>query len=119
MWIYEVDRQYIEPQLVDTVQLWAGERYSAVIKLDNTPGDYTIQVVDQGVTQIIWEFAILRYKGGTYIDPPIGYLDYNGQNLLPNMTTLDKKRLPLFPSLVPSATADETHVLFLGKWNEV
>lgn len=35
MYIYEVDSSYVEPQLAESVSIFNGERYAAMIKLDN------------------------------------------------------------------------------------
>ena len=127
MWIYEVDGRYIEPRKVDSFLIWAGERYSAMIKLDKKPQDYSIRVPDGGFSQIISAFGVLRYKGGdtgvpvspnrfnltTHSTPT---LDYNGWPLKP-VVMLDPEDLPPFPPVAPAKTADAMHVLELGKAN--
>ncbi|GKT90024.1 conidial pigment biosynthesis oxidase arb2 brown2 [Colletotrichum tofieldiae] len=66
MWVYEVDGSYIVPQRVDTVHMYAGERYAVMIKLNKPAKDYTIRVADNGLTQVISAFARLRYRGGNH-----------------------------------------------------
>ena len=65
MWIYAVDGLYIQPQLADTVFLYNGERFSAMVKLDKPPGDYTIRVANSGADQIISGYATLSYRNST------------------------------------------------------
>jgi FtsP/CotA-like multicopper oxidase with cupredoxin domain len=126
MWIYEVDGHYIEPRKASTMLLWAGERYSGMIRLDRTPKDYSIRAIDGGYSQMIGAFGILRYKGGepgnaepdrfnvtTTSTPHFGY------NAWPvgQPTFLDKNDLHPFPPKAPARYADDLHVLELGKAN--
>ncbi|KAJ9272789.1 hypothetical protein DTO212C5_1050 [Paecilomyces variotii] len=127
MWIYEVDGHYIEPRRADTFLIWAGERYSAMIRLDKKPMDYSIRVPDGGYSQMIAAFGILRYKNGdpnarqkpdrfgvTTISKP--YFDYNAWPMR-DAVFLDKLDLPPWPRKVPAAHGDDMHVLYLGKAN--
>lgn len=118
MWVYEVDGELIEPQQVDTVHLYAGERYAVLIKLDpDRPGrDYTIRVADNGLTQIISEFATLRYKGGER-NPmeSVGVITYGGQNAS-GIVTLDRQHLPPYPPNPPAAHSDAQHVMYTHRW---
>ncbi|KAM3427566.1 hypothetical protein MY4824_009356 [Beauveria thailandica] len=126
MWIYEVDGHYIEPRKATTMLLWAGERYCAMVRLDQRKMDYAIRVIDGGYSQMIGEFATLRYAGGeidlaepdrfgvTTISRP-----WFGYNAWPigKPTFLDKNDLPPFPPTPPARLSDETHILMLGKAN--
>jgi hypothetical protein len=126
MWIYEVDGHYIEPRMASTMLLWAGERYSAMVRLDKYPMDYTIRVIDGGYSQMIGTFATLRYKGGeqnlaeldqfnvTTVSKP--WFLYNAWPV-GNMTFLDKLDMPPWPPEAPAPYSDEVHVLELGKAN--
>jgi len=118
MWVYEVDGQYIEPKLVHTVQMFAGERYSVMIRLSQTPGDYTIRVADPGLTQIISAFATLRYQHAPRNSnhTSVGYIDYGGQNTSASVIPLNRDNLAPFPALAPSPTADAEHVLYLSRF---
>jgi FtsP/CotA-like multicopper oxidase with cupredoxin domain len=128
MWIYEVDGQYIEPRRADTFLIWAGERYSAMIRLDKEPKDYSIRIPDGGYSQIISGFGTLRYRNGRNgneaVKPDLfnvnttstPFLDYNGLTLN-NATSLDKIDLPPFPPTPPGQHGDDMHVLYLGKAN--
>ncbi|KZF19196.1 multicopper oxidase [Xylona heveae TC161] len=112
-YVYEVDGQYIEPQRVDTILAFAGERYSVMIKLDKDPADYPIRLPDGGFTQIIYSSATLRYKSNSSVPK----LAYNG-DYLNNATVLDVLNMPPFPSTItPSLTSDAMHLLDLGKAN--
>ncbi|CAJ2509011.1 Uu.00g140370.m01.CDS01 [Anthostomella pinea] len=115
MWVYEVDGEPIEPQLVDTVHMYAGERYSVLIKLDKPARDYTIRVADNGLTQIITEYATLRYRGGTDRTKSIATISYGGQNGS-GVVTLDRQHLPPYPPNPPAPHADAQHILKTHRW---
>ncbi|KAF3403687.1 Laccase abr2 [Penicillium rolfsii] len=116
MWVYEVDGHRIEPQKVDTVKMYAGERYSVMIRLDKEPKDYTIRVADSGLTQIISSFATLRYAGSTGAPSTSrGVINYGGQNTT-TVVTLNRDHLPPFPPLKPAARSDEHYVLHTHRW---
>lgn len=122
MWVYEVDGQLIEPQLVDTVHMYAGERYSVLVRLDKAPRDYTIRIADNGLTQVISEYATLRYKGGLEVQDDredlgtgMGVITYGGQNAS-GIVTLDRAHLPPYPPNPPARHSDAQHVLHTHRW---
>ncbi|KAK2616916.1 Glc7p regulatory subunit [Conoideocrella luteorostrata] len=115
MWVYEVDGHYIEPQLVDTVHMYAGERYSVMIKLDQSAQDYTIRVADNCLTQVISAYATLRYRGGVMNGQTTGVITYGGQNNTP-VVTLDRDHLPPYPANPPARKGDAMHVLQTHRW---
>ncbi|KAF5007923.1 hypothetical protein FDECE_5839 [Fusarium decemcellulare] len=118
MWVYEVDGHYIVPQRVDTVHMYAGERYAVMIKLDKPAKDYIIRVADSGLTQIISAFATLRYKGGVQGGESQGVIDYGGQNSTQGkpVVTLNREHLPPYPPNPPARKADAMHVLSTHRW---
>ena len=124
MWIYAVDGIYIEPQLADTVFLYNGERFSAMIKLDQTPGTYTIRVANSGADQILSGYAKLSYQNYTSKNGPQGYnstvngtafINYGGANTSASVIPLDETLLVPYPASKPAPTADATHILKLGR----
>ncbi|KAJ5967103.1 conidial pigment biosynthesis oxidase Arb2/brown2 [Penicillium viridicatum] len=116
MWAYEADGHFIEPQLVDTIQFYAGERYSVMVKLDKKPQDYTIRVMDTGLTQIIGSYATLRYKGGRDAADTLGVINYGGLNTTA-VVTLDRDHLPPYPPNPPAAHSDAQHLLNTHRWH--
>ncbi|KAI1120077.1 multicopper oxidase-domain-containing protein [Nemania abortiva] len=133
MWIYEVDGQFIEPIRADVLGSWAGERYSAMIKLDQKPQDYPLRVADTGFTQILGGYAILRYENTEEIsaiqnepflsyrgDATIPSLAFNGE-LLNNASKLDKHQIHPFPAsdraLKPASHADVQHIFHMSRVN--
>ncbi|KAF4975328.1 hypothetical protein FZEAL_7861 [Fusarium zealandicum] len=118
MWVYEVDGDYIVPQKVDTVHMYAGERYAVMIKLDKPAKDYTIRVADSGLTQVISAYATLRYKNGVQGAESRGVIDYGGQNSTKgrSVVTLDRDHLPPYPPNPPARKADVMHILHTHRW---
>ena len=116
MWIYEVDGHYIEPQRVDIVKQFPGERYGVLIKLNNTRRDYTIQSADDGISQVISAFATLRYKG-RQLDTSESQtiIDYGARNITP-VTWPDRDHLRPYPPLKPAAHSDAVHVFRTSRW---
>lgn len=124
MWIYAVDGINIEPQLAETVFLYNGERFSAMVKLDQTPGDYTIRVANSNADQIISGYAKLSYRnhsssGGSNGDNATvngtAYVNYGGSNTSASVIPLDETLLVPYPASKPAPTADATHILKLGR----
>jgi FtsP/CotA-like multicopper oxidase with cupredoxin domain len=123
MWVYEVDGHFIEPQLVQTVNMYAGERYSVMVKLDQKPRDYAIRVSDNCLTQVISAYATLSYDGGRKSRKQVdmtqtrGYIDYAGQHTSTDVVTLDSDHVVPFPAKVPAKTADAEYHFFTHRWN--
>jgi FtsP/CotA-like multicopper oxidase with cupredoxin domain len=115
MWIYAVDGQYIRPQLAHTFSLRNGERYSAMIKLDKTPGDYTIRVANNLPNQLLSGYATLSYAHGLKMNGSIPYIDYGGSNVTDSVIRLDDKLLVPFNAPPVAKSADAMHILTLGR----
>ncbi|MCJ1417832.1 hypothetical protein MMC32_004177 [Xylographa parallela] len=116
LWVYAVDGVYIKPQLADTLFLYNGERYSAMVRLNQTPGDYTIRVANNLPDQLISGFATLSYKNGTYTNGSIPYINYGGNNVSAAVQALDQTLLVPYNEPPPAATADSTYILNLGRF---
>ena len=117
MYVYEVDGRYIEPQFAHSIEMYNGERYSAMVKLDKEPAPYTLRVASTGANQVISGFAKVAYQGGE--DNPresTPYINYGGSNV-GDSTPLNTSNLPPFPPVYPRSTADDFHLLTLGRIN--
>ncbi|KZF26352.1 multicopper oxidase [Xylona heveae TC161] len=117
MYVYEVDGSYINPIKTDVITMYAGERYSVLIKLDKKPGNYTIRVADAGLTQLISSFSTLVYNGGSDIGSSKPYIDYGGLNVTANVTILDNEHMPPFEVDAPAPTADAEYIIYLSRMN--
>ncbi|ORY10495.1 conidial pigment biosynthesis oxidase Arb2/brown2 [Clohesyomyces aquaticus] len=115
IWVYAVDGGFIEPQLVDTFHMYAGERYSILVKLDQKPRDYTIRVPDNGLTQVLNAVATLRYQGSTDHSETQGLVSYGGLSETP-VVTMDRENLPPYPPHAPAAQASDMHVMNTQRW---
>lgn len=116
MWIYEVDGSYIEPQLAESVVIFNGERYAAMVKLDKPYKDYTIRVPDTQGDQVISGFATMRYQGSDNIYPSQPYVDYGGRNTSASVKALDQKAMKPYPPVTIPRHADQLVNLTLGRW---
>ena len=115
MYVYAVDGQYITPQRAESIFMYSGERYSAFIKLDQPPGNYTIRVSNQNADQLISGYATLSYKGGSKNVTSTPYINYAGFNVSTAVQPLDETAL--IPYAVPpvATSADSTYKLYLKR----
>nr|AIS92516.1 laccase VV-LAC6 [Volvariella volvacea] len=94
MTIIEADGVNTKPLTVDSIQIYAGQRYSIVVNADQPVGNYWIRANPSlGTTGFYGGLnsAILRYKGAPMEDPKTPYkpstnplYEYNLRNLVPN-----------------------------------
>ncbi|KAJ6453702.1 laccase [Mycena sanguinolenta] len=70
--IIEVDSVNVEPLTVDSIQIYAGQRYSFVLTANQSVGNYWIRTVANGGTAGFdngINSAILRYTNAAVVDP--------------------------------------------------
>jgi hypothetical protein len=91
-----------------------GSRYSVFIKLDKTPGDYTIRVASSGLNQKISGFATLSYGSGPKISSTPS-IDYAGGNTTSSIRFNNDNAIIPFPADAPAQKADATHILEIGR----
>ncbi|CAI7652147.1 unnamed protein product [Penicillium glandicola] len=115
MYIYEVDGSYIEPQLVESVDIFSGERYAAMVKLDKAWKEYTIRVPDTQDDQVISGFATMKYKGSQDTTQSQPYVDYGGRNTSDSVVALAPKEIKNYPAVTISQTADQLVNLTIGR----
>lgn len=116
MYIYEVDGSYIEPQLADSVAIFNGERYAAMVKLDKPYKDYTIRVPDTQGDQVISGFATMRYQGSDNIYPSQPFVDYGGRSTSASVKALDQRSMKPYPPVTIPRHADQLVNLTLGRY---
>ncbi|EGE06075.1 multicopper oxidase [Trichophyton equinum CBS 127.97] len=123
MWIYEVDGSYVVPRKFQALSLSAGQRISAMVRLDKQPGDYTIRVPETGITQVMSAFGTLRYNNGNPSRSSRPHVQYGS---LPAHGNVDiyspwipfTDNMPPFPAHDPlPQLADEEFLLSLGRVN--
>ncbi|KAJ6175639.1 hypothetical protein N7485_002553 [Penicillium canescens] len=107
-----------EEAVIQALTLGNGGRYSALVKLNNTAGDYPIIVANSGLNQKIAGRATLSYAHG---DPTIDStpsINYGGNRLTSDVVVLDENTIkPLIPNK-PSQHADETYLLNIGRYGK-
>ena len=72
MTIIEVDGEYVEPYVVDSIQITAAQRYSFILNADRPVGNYWIRAMPnpgQKMTINATTTAILRYTDAPNADP--------------------------------------------------
>jgi FtsP/CotA-like multicopper oxidase with cupredoxin domain len=115
MWVYAVDGSYIKPKMVHTFVMRNGERYSVMIKLDKTAGDYTIRFANDLPNHVISGFATVSYAHGTKKEPSTPYIDYGGNNLTDTVVALDDASIAPYNVPPPSTFVSATHILTLAR----
>jgi FtsP/CotA-like multicopper oxidase with cupredoxin domain len=114
LYVYEINGNYIVPQVVDQLSVSNGDRYSFFVKLDQTPGDYTMRFANEGINQVISGFGVMSYKGGNGVAAGVASLNYGGQNTTVVSTLVNALAAP-FPASAPAASADVSFIMNIVK----
>jgi len=114
LYVYEINGHYVEPQVVDQIELDNGDRISVLVKLDQTPADYTIRVANSGLNQVISGYGVLSYQGSSGLSTSEAVMNYGGQNTT-TITVLNRAVAYPYPAETVSSTADITFVLDIMK----
>ncbi|KAF8263781.1 laccase [Lactarius quietus] len=98
--VIEVEGTNVQPLVVDSIELFAGQRYSVVLKADQPIGNYWIRALPHVSTRLlnfsdVSNVAILRYSGAPIFDPsadpnvniPVSQLPLVETNLRPLVAT--------------------------------
>ena len=80
MYVYAADGAYIIPQPVNAVIIPNGNRYQAMVKLDQTPGNYSIRVASVANNQFATGYAVLSYSGASAQVNSFAAISYSGAN---------------------------------------
>jgi hypothetical protein len=80
------------------------------VKLDKTPGDYTIRVTSSGLNQKVAGYATLSYGYGSYTNST-PYINYAGVNTTADVIFNDDNSYIPFPNDSPAQQSDVTHIL--------
>lgn len=116
LWVYAVDGEYIEPQLVDAIKINNGDRYSFLVQLTN-PGDYTIRHASTLAIQLISGQATLSYKTGVPAPanqtiPP--HVNDAGVAVSSDVVFYDQSKQKAYPPYPVGQKADQTFILSLS-----
>lgn len=122
-WVYAADGQFHDVQQVDVINIPPGERFTAMIKLDQE-GDFAIRASASITPQFISGYGVLSYNptattSQSIPEPQNQALGYGGDTKQ-GFTELDPMTLKAYPStLTPPQTADTTIFLELFRLNSL
>jgi FtsP/CotA-like multicopper oxidase with cupredoxin domain len=106
MFVYATDGAYIVPQPVNAVVIPNGNRYQAMIKLDQTPGNYSIRVASVANNQFATGYGVLSYTGATEQVESFAAITYAGANSTATFRPFsDAKIVPFTPVAVGDASS--------------
>ncbi|KAJ5925493.1 hypothetical protein N7454_008132 [Penicillium verhagenii] len=114
LWVYEIDGLYINPIKVQALTINNGARYSALIQLNQTPGNYSITAANSGLNQKIAAFGTLSYKHGHAVKST-PYINYGAIDLSTDVVTFDETTIEMLIPSQPSQEPDATHILTVGR----
>jgi FtsP/CotA-like multicopper oxidase with cupredoxin domain len=114
LYVYEINGNYVVPQVVDQISLTNGDRISCFVKLDQPAADYKIRVANLGINQVISGFGTLSYKGSKGPAAEVALQNYGGQNSTA-IVGLNRGKAAPYPAVQVAATADKTFVLDIMK----
>lgn len=98
MYVYATDGAYIVPQPVNAVVIPNGNRYQAMVKLDQKPGNYSIRVASVANNQFATGYAVLSYSGATEQVESFAAISYSGLNTTATFRPFaDAKIVPFAP----------------------
>ncbi|KAF7319806.1 Laccase G [Mycena kentingensis (nom. inval.)] len=95
--IIEVDSVNVEPLAVDSIQIFAGQRYSFVLNADQDISNYWIRTVANGGTAGFdngINSAILRYVGADEVDPATEQTDATAALVETDLHPLESMPVP-------------------------
>ncbi|TQB68518.1 hypothetical protein MPDQ_003342 [Monascus purpureus] len=122
VYVYAIDGRYINPMLVEAIEISSGSRYSILVPLDQPAGNYSIRLVNAGVNQIINTTAVLSYTtlDASQASPPSQpYIDIVANLTTSNATYLDETQVVPFPVETPAASDQVagTFILTISHFN--
>ncbi|KAI0517867.1 multicopper oxidase [Xylaria bambusicola] len=121
MWIYAVDGEYIEPQMVHAISVINGDRYSVLVKLTQA-GDYTIRHAATLPIQLISGEATLSYrtkKGVPSNNTIAPYVNDAGVAVSKDVVFFNQTLQKPYPPYPVGQKADQTFILTLGNTDGV
>lgn len=118
LYVFDVDGQYIQPQIVDQVVVGNGNRMSVLVKLDQKPGRYTIRIAHQLSSQVVSGFAELVYDDATEVAPDSkAKVDLAGKPLpgVDNFREFSELNSTPYPPRKPARSASRTYKMLMKK----
>ncbi|EXL39290.1 hypothetical protein FOCG_18102 [Fusarium oxysporum f. sp. radicis-lycopersici 26381] len=119
MWVYAVDGLYVVPMLVEAITMENGERYSVLLHLDQTPGNYSIRAAS-AIPQVITTSAVLQYAcPGVQSNPGPSdpYITVSGANSTKDVNFFNTVEQRTFQAPPISQQVNATYILHTGSMN--
>ena len=113
MHVIAVDGNYIEPQIVESLQVDNGEHYTILVN-PKLPKKYTFRLSATAPIQIMWATGILDFKirgRAQSTEASLPYINGAGTNTSASVKSFDLDNSPPYPPSPPPATADATYKL--------
>ncbi|PYI00346.1 hypothetical protein BO78DRAFT_355831 [Aspergillus sclerotiicarbonarius CBS 121057] len=129
MFVYAADGRYVEMQEVKILEIEIGQRYSVMVRLDQTPGRYYLRFAsypdDDMMKQVLEGQAVVSYMMGDMassnrpvnatVSPSTVWMLTNG-SANSNASVLDAQQLsPFEPLSPPQGQADQTFVFTVNQ----
>ncbi|RMZ86666.1 hypothetical protein DV736_g6105, partial [Chaetothyriales sp. CBS 134916] len=121
MWIYAADGHFVQPQRVDGVLIYSGQRYSALVRLKDKPSydAYTMRFSNVGGNQILFATALVSYgpSGKIATVAPDSHALFNqaGNATNSSVVTLDPSTIVPYPAIQPAQDVNATHIFKAGR----
>lgn len=122
MTVIEVDGEYVEPYTVDTIQIYAAQRYSFILNADKSIDNYWIRTnPDPSEPMNATTTAILRYIGAPNIDPQTASVanDHMNETLLRSLYEPPARLLEPNPDVRINVVMSKDDLTFNFKINGV
>ncbi|KAF7716080.1 Laccase [Penicillium ucsense] len=117
MWIYAVDGRYIQPVKVNALTIPIGNRYSVLVPVNKTPGDYTVRLVSGSIQQILNTTGVLHYQAPDFLRRPSRpWITMTGTNATANTVFFDVSKIVPYPAIAPSTDVAATYILTIRRF---
>lgn len=122
MTVIEVDGGYVEPYTVDSIQIFAAQRYSFILNADKPVNNYWIRTIpDPSTPMNATTNAILRYIGAPKVDPQTINVtsNYLNETLLRSLTNSSARLLQPNPDVRINVVMAKDDITYNFKINGV
>lgn len=117
MWVYAIDGRYVEPVEINAITIANANRYSILVPVNQTPGDYTIRMVSGSDQQILNTTAILHYEAPGRLNRTSNpWITLTGGNSTADTVFLDDTQVVPYPAIAPSTDVAATYFLTISRY---
>ncbi|KAJ5450309.1 Laccase abr2 [Penicillium daleae] len=117
MWVYAIDGRYVEPVEINAITIANANRYSVLVPVNQTPGDYTIRMVSGSDQQILNTTAILHYEAPGRLNRTSNpWITLTGGNSTADTVFLGDTQVVPYPAIAPSTDVAATYFLTISRY---